>query len=289
MNLDSNFLKSKSFRTGKNNKASLMLIPFALLSLILVIVPLIMIFIKAFVPTNGATVADNWAVMNGWIWEKILISLVIALSTTVVCVFLAYPFSYFLSNSKSKVFKAVIIFIATAPIWTSFLVKLVGLKTFFDICAGYDNSTYGNIWTILGLIYLYLPFMIMPLYSVLNDMPKNLVNASYDLGYGPIQTFFKVTLPYTKVALASGVTLVFLPALTTVAVPQFLNNNNDGSMIGDIIVDQGQSGLTSDIALARASTLSLVLSLVLLCGFGVYVLFYKVIWKKYRAKRRNHE
>jgi spermidine/putrescine transport system permease protein len=62
-----------------------------------------------------------------------------------VCVFLAYPFSYFLSNSKSKVFKAVIIFIATAPIWTSFLVKLVGLKTFFDICAGYDNSTYGNI------------------------------------------------------------------------------------------------------------------------------------------------
>jgi spermidine/putrescine transport system permease protein len=119
--------------------------------------------------------------------------------------------------------------------------------------------------------------MIMPLYSVLNDMPKNLVNASYDLGYGPIQTFFKVTLPYTKVALASGVTLVFLPALTTVAVPQFLNNNNDGSMIGDIIVDQGQSGLTSDIALARASTLSLVLSLVLLCGFGVYVLFYKVI------------
>jgi spermidine/putrescine transport system permease protein len=64
-------------------------------------------------------------------------------------------------------------------------VKLVGLKTFFDICAGYDNSTYGNLWTILGLIYLYLPFMIMPLYSVLNDMPKNLVFASYDLGYGP--------------------------------------------------------------------------------------------------------
>jgi spermidine/putrescine transport system permease protein len=58
---------------------------------------------------------------------------------------IAYPFAYFLSTSKSKVFKTIVIFIATAPVWTSFLVKLVGLKTFFDICAGYDNSTYGNL------------------------------------------------------------------------------------------------------------------------------------------------
>ncbi|GHU32274.1 hypothetical protein FACS1894166_05260 [Bacilli bacterium] len=120
----------------------------------------------------------------------------------------------------------------------------------------------------IGLIYLYLPFMIMPIYSVLNDMPKNLVYASYDLGYGPFRTFLKVVVPYTKTALISGITLVFLPSLTTVAVPQFLNNNN-GSMIGDLIVDQGQSGLTSDIALARASTLSLVLSLLMLAAFAL--------------------
>ncbi|GHU47822.1 hypothetical protein FACS1894218_3100 [Bacilli bacterium] len=151
----------------------------------------------------------------------------------------------------------------------SFLVKLIGLKTFFDLCAGYDNSTYGNMFTVIGLIYLYLPFMIMPIYSVLNDMPKNLVYASYDLGYGGFRTFLKVVVPYTKTALVSGITLVFLPSLTTVAVPQFLNNNNNGSMIGDLIVDQGQAGLTSDIALARASTLSLVLSLLMLAAFGL--------------------
>ncbi|MDR3257743.1 MAG: ABC transporter permease [Mycoplasmataceae bacterium] len=289
MNLDSRLFKTKSFRSNNGNKTGVLLVPFILLSLILVIIPLIMIFVKAFIPTSGATVADNWSVIDGFIWQKILISLLIAVITTIVCVLLAYPFTYFLSNSKSKVFKTIIIFIATAPVWTSFLVKLIGLKTFFDICAGYDNSTYGNLWTIVGLIYLYLPFMIMPLYSVLNDMPKNLVYASYDLGYGPFKTFFKVTLPYTKAALASGITLVFLPALTTVAVPQFLNNNNDGSMIGDIIVDQGQSGLTSDIALARASTLSLVLSLILLAGFLCYIVFYKIVWKKIRTKRRVNE
>jgi spermidine/putrescine transport system permease protein len=108
-------------------------------------------------------------------------------------------------------------------------------------------------------------------------MPKNLVYASYDLGYGSFKTFLKITLPYTRVALASGITLVLLPSLTTVAVPQFLNNNNDGSMIGDIIVDQGQAGLTSDIALTRASTLSLILCLVMLGGFGIYLIFQKVI------------
>jgi spermidine/putrescine transport system permease protein len=96
-------------------------------------------------------------------------------------------------------------------------------------------------------------------------------------------------LPYTKVALASGITLVFLPALTTVAVPQFLNNNNDGSMIGDIIVDQGQSGLTSDIALARASTLSLVLCFVMLAGFVIYLVFKKFVWKRYKTIRGKHE
>ncbi|MDR2369602.1 MAG: ABC transporter permease [Mycoplasmataceae bacterium] len=289
MNLDSRFFNHRVLGERTNGKSWVLLIPFAIVSLLLVIIPLAMIFIKAFIPAEGANVSDNWNIINGFIWQKIFTSFIVAIITTVICILIAYPFAYFLSTSKSKVFKTIIIFVATAPVWTSFLVKLVGLKTFFDICAGYDNSTYGNLWTILGLIYLYLPFMIMPLYSVLNDMPKNLVFASYDLGYGPWKTFLKITLPYTKVALASGITLVFLPALTTVAVPQFLNNNNDGSMIGDIIVDQGEAGLTSSIALARASTLSLVLSLVMLGGFGIYILFRKVIWKHLKQIRAKHE
>lgn len=256
------------------------------MALLLVILPLILILIKAFIPVEGSSVADNWSIINGFIFEKIITSILIAVITTIICILLAYPFSYFLAMSRNKVFRTIVIFIATAPIWTSFLVKLIGLKTFFDICAGYDNSTFGHIWTIIGLVYLYLPFMIMPLYSVLNDMPKNLIYASYDLGYGPIKTFFLITVPYTKEALLSGITLVFLPALTTVAVPQFLNGNNDGSMIGDIIINQGQNGLTSQIALARASTLSLVLSLILLAVFIGWMLIKKGIkhWKANRGK-----
>jgi spermidine/putrescine transport system permease protein len=127
----------------------------------------------------------------------------------------------------------------------------------------------------------------MPLYSVLNDMPKNLIYASYDLGYGGFKTFLKVVVPYTKTALFSGITLVFLPSLTTVAVPQFLNNSNDNSLISDIIVDQGSQAVTSQIALARASTLSLVLSLVILGGYGLFMVCYKFTKKKKRSGGKN--
>ncbi|MDR1234900.1 MAG: ABC transporter permease [Mycoplasmataceae bacterium] len=286
MNLDFSLIKQTRFKNHQRNRNWILLIPFVIITLLLVIVPLIMIFVKSFIKANGAdSVGDNWMFINGFVWEKILISFIIALITTFICMIIAYPFAYFLSTSRSKVFRTIIIFVATAPVWTSFLVKLVGLKTFFDICAGFDNSTYGHIWTMIGFIYLYLPFMIMPLYSVLSDMPKNLVYASYDLGYGPARTFFKVTLPYTKVALISGITLVFLPSLTTVAVPQFLNNNNDNSLIGDIIVSWGESGLTNDIEMASASALSLVLSLLMLGAYGAYILFYKVVWKRIKLKR----
>jgi spermidine/putrescine transport system permease protein len=103
------------------------------------------------------------------------------------------------------------------------------------------------------------------------NMPPNLVNASQDLGRNNFQTFFAVVIPYTMTALISGITLVFLPSLVTVAVPAFLNGSPDGSLIGDIIVEEGNLATTSEIAMARASTLSLILLLVLVAGYGLFL------------------
>ena len=170
----------------------------------------------------------------------------------------------------------------------SLLIKIIGLKTMFDCINGYQNSTYGDIFTILGLVYIYLPFMILPIFNVLQDMPKNLINASKDLGHTTVGTFFKVVLPYTKGALAAGITLVFLPALTTVAVPQYMNSSASGTMIGDIIMQEGTLAQTSDLSLARASTLSLVITLVMIAGAGLIfggVKIAKVIKKKRGYKR----
>jgi spermidine/putrescine transport system permease protein len=125
--------------------------------------------------------------------------------------------------------------------------------------------------------------MLTPLYTTMINMPANIVNASYDMGRNSFQTFFKVVIPYTWGAMISGITLVFLPALVTVAVPAFLNNSPDGSLIGDIIYEEGSIATTSEIALARASTLSLILITVLTFGYAA-VIITKKTYRKIKMK-----
>lgn len=260
-----------------------LLVPFIVITLIFIVIPLIMILVRAFIPINGSSVSEIWSIMDGFIWQKILTSFIVALLTTIFCLIIGFPFAYLLSWSKNKIFKSLVLFVITAPIWMSFLVKIVGLKCFFDIMAGYDNSTYGHIWTIIGLAYVYLPFMILPLYSVLNDMPRNIVFASYDLGCSRLRTFWKIIIPYCLTSIISGITLVFLPSLTTVGVSQFLNNSNDANLIGNIISDTGQFGCANKNAMSSASVISLVLSLILASGFALYIVIRKVI----RKRRKN--
>lgn len=278
--MNSKFKSSKA----KLLKKFFLLLPFILITLIFIIIPVCLVLVKAFIPASGGTVADNWAIINGFIWQKILTSFIVALLTTLFCLLIGFSFAYLLSGSRSKIFKTLVLFIITAPIWMSFLIKIVGLKCFFDIVAGYDNSTYGHIWTIIGLTYVYLPFMILPLYSVLNDMPRNLIYASYDLGCSKTRTLIKVVIPYCLGAMVSGITLVFLPSLTTVGVTQFLNNSTDASLIGNIIADMGDQALSNNAAIGAASAISLVIGAILIAGFIGYVIIRRLVSRK----RSNH-
>ena len=278
--------KRIAFRPSHRN--FFLILPYLLIVLIFIIIPIVLIFVKSFTPTSAGGIAQNWNFVDIFIWEKILKSFVIAIVTTIVTVLIAYPFSYFLAfEFKGKITKTLAVLFITAPTWTSFLVKVIGVKTLFDFINGYQNSTSGDIYTIIGLVYLYIPFMILPIYNVLKDMPKNLIYASKDLGRTGWSTFINVVLPYTKAALVSGITLVFLPCLTTVSVPQFLNSSSSGSLIGDIIMEEGLLAQTSDISLARASTLALIVFLFVVAGLLVYLgsrKISKLILKKWGAR-----
>lgn len=267
---------------AKFNRKLLLILPFVIMSLLLFVIPLVMVLIKAFMPTESGGVELNWTVMNSFVFEKIGLSIGLALATTAICTLLAYPFAYMMAFNRSRSFKAVLVVLITAPIWSSMLVKLIGLKTFLDICAGHANSTFGHIFTIIGMVYIYIPFMILPIYNVLSDMPRNLVFASQDLGQNMVKTFFKVIVPYTKTAYYAGLTMVFLPAVTTVAVPQFLNNSTNAATIGDIIVQEGEEGLISDIALARSSSLSLVVSIFVLVLYLIIAFIPKLFKLRHR-------
>ena len=265
-----------------------LILPYMLVVLVFIIIPITLIFIKSFTPTSAGGVAENWNFVNGFIWIKILKSFIVAILATIISVFIAYPFSYFLAfDVKGKTVKMIAVLFITAPTWMSFLVKIIGVKTFFDFINGFSNSTSGDIFTVIGLVYIYVPFMIMPIYNVLKDMPKNLIYASKDLGRNSWSTFINIVIPYTKNALISGLTLVFLPCLTSVGVPQFLNSNSSGSLIGDIIMEEGQLAQTSDISLARASTLALIVFLFLVVGLLIFWSSKKIVKLAMRRRARK--
>ena len=236
-----------------------LLIPFALVAILFVIVPAALILIFAFTPVNSqSNSGDNFAVIDDFLLEKIFSSLWIACVTVIICILFAYPLCYFLSSSNNLVFRSTVMLLLTAPMWCSVLVKLIGIKSFFDIVNGCINSTYGDIYSIIGLVYIFFPFILVPLYSCLTSMPKSFIQASQDLGYNMFRTFFNVVIPYTKTSLISGMSLVFLPCFTTVAVPQFLNNANNNELIGDIIFQVGSAGITNNAQLVIASALSII-------------------------------
>ncbi len=250
--------------------------PFLIISLLLIIIPLIVVIVNTFVPAEGLTIADNWNILNQTIWTKIGKSFFISIVSTIICLLISYPFCYFLIQIQNKKIKQILFFLSTTPMWLGSMIILISLKLFFDKLNGALNSTYGDIYTIIGITYLYIPFMMMPLYNVLELLPKNLINASKDLGRSSFYTFFKVIVPFSKPGLISGITMVLLPSTSVVAVPQFLNNSPDGSMIGDIIMNQGMQATESQIALSRVCVLSVVVSILMMIVYSLIVFIPKV-------------
>ena len=246
------------------NSKFLLMLPFFIIALILIIVPTIIIIVYAFIPHYGLGEAANWRVMTLTTWQIIGWTLLTSFITTLLCIVIGFPFAYFLSSYQKKVFKAFALLVITSPIWSSTLFKLIGLKTMFDILNGAINSTYGDQYTILGYVYIFLPLMILPIYQILDGMPKNYKLASLDLGANKLKTFFLVILPYAKNGLISGITLVFIPSMMIISVTAYLNNASNSQLLGGEIYSQGSLGLDNKLSLSRASIISIVSALILL-------------------------
>lgn len=272
------------------NGKFLLMLPFLLISLILVIIPTIIIVIYAFVPHNNLGEAANWEVMNLTTWQIIGWTLLTSVITTLICIIIGFPFAYWLSLAKSKIFRVFALLVVTSPIWTSTLFKLIGLKTMFDILNGAINSTYGDQYTILGYVYIFLPLMILPIYQVLEVMPANYSLASQDLGASKVRTFFMVILPYAKKSILAGVTLVFVPSMMIISVTAYMNNASNAQLLGGEIYSQASLGLDNKLSLSRASVISIVSAMILLALWFACIKVPKwVMWgiRKWQSKNPN--
>ena len=236
------------------------------------VIPLIMIAIYAFTGSDGNFTWSNLAAITTPENVKaLLLSLKLSLICTVVCMVLAYPLALIL-KSRSLSRSSFIVFIFVLPMWMNFLLRTYAWQTLLEkngVINGILNTLHlPNINIInteaaivLGMVYNFLPFMVLPIYNVLVKIDDNVINAAKDLGANSVQTFAKVIFPMSLPGVVSGITMVFVPALTTFVVSDLLGGAKI-LLIGNVI----EHKFTTEFNWNVGSGLSLVLMIfILLC------------------------
>lgn len=202
-------------------------------------------------------------------------SLLIAVKTTVICLLLGYPVAYFIAKSKEKVQNALILCI-TIPMWINMLVRTyawIGMlseggliqKVLQIFGLGNTDLLYTEGAVLLGMVYNFLPFMILQIQTSLSKMDNSLLEASADLGASPLQTFRRITLPLSLPGVINGITLVFLPAVSSFFIPKLLGGGRYfliGNMIENQFITVGEWNFGSAISMIMAVIMMLLMMVV---------------------------
>lgn len=199
-------------------------------------------------------------------------SLLIALKTTVICLLLGYPIAYFISRSSEKM-QNLLVLVITIPMWINMLVRTYAwigllseggliqrLLSIFGLGGGELLYTEGAV--LLGMVYNFLPFMVLQINTSLCKMDHSLLEASSDLGANPRQTFVKVTLPMSLPGVINGITLVFLPAVSSFFIPKLLGGGQYfliGNLIENQFITVGEWNFGSAISMIMAVIMMLLM------------------------------
>ena len=205
--------------------------PYIVWMILFIAVPMLFIFYYAF-NVDGRWTTERFVqtITNGDYWIVLLKSVEIAFITTAICLLLGYPIAYILSNMKKTVagFISVLFFV---PMWMNFVLRTYAWRAILEYALpdmlGFKTTLTGTVGAVLMvLVYDFLPFMVMPLYNTLSKLDKSLLEASRDLGADGKKTFFRVVLPLSVPGIVSGITMVFVPAITAFTVPALIGNGN---------------------------------------------------------------
>lgn len=245
----------------KNNKKFnlakwIMVLPISLWMLLLVAIPLMIVIVISFMHKGtyggvkaGFTVQNYISVFSATYLDVFLKSFLIACAVTLICLLISYPFAYFIAQ-KSSVKKTIFMGMVMVPFCISSLIRLFswinllrkdGMLNQFLLSIGLIKTpiqmVYNQTGAMIGLVYMLLPFMILPLYSSIEKLDKSLLEACSDLGANPAVTFLKVTLPLTKPGIFAGSIMVFIPSLGLYFVTDLLGGSKT-VLIGNLIKNQ---------------------------------------------------
>ena len=231
----------------KNSKSSQRLLssPYIAWAAIFIIVPLCMVFYYGLTDKTGTFTLENVTeIMSAEHAKALWLSLGLSLISTVICFFIAYPLAMILANMNVNQ-HSFIVLIFILPMWMNFLLRTLAWQTLLEKTGVINNvlailhlPSLNIINTpyaiVLGMVYNFLPFMVLPLYNALVKIDSNVINAAKDLGANKLQTFFKITFPLSVPGVISGITMVFIPALTTFVISNLLGGSKI-LLIGNVI------------------------------------------------------
>ena len=244
------------------NKRALFAVPYVGWMALFVVAPIVMVVIYAFTTADGGVTMENFASMGTYA-SVFTRSFWLAILATLICLLIGYPAAYFISREGPR-FQRIAMMLIMLPMWMNFLLRTyswmsvlenngllnrffsaIGLFTLINNIFGTELEYFTMINTqgavVLGMVYNYLPFMILPIYSVIEKMDGSLVEAARDLGAGSARVFRKVILPLSLPGVLSGVTMVFVPSVSTFAISRLLGGGTQ-MMLGDLIEQQFLGG-----------------------------------------------
>ncbi|MCQ2135797.1 MAG: ABC transporter permease [Bacteroidales bacterium] len=235
-------------------------IPYFIFLVFFVVLPLVLVAVYAFQDGTGHFSLSNIVKFfsDGDALSTFAVSLEVAVENTAICILLGYPAAWILANKKLNR-SAVTIVLFIIPMWINALMRTLATAELFNMLGiGLGKGT-----LLFGMVYDYLPFMIYPIYNILNKMDKSYAEAAEDLGATPSQVFWKVTVPLSMPGVVSGILMVFMPTVSTFAISEFLTNNKI-KLFGTIIQENINSSMWNYGA---------ALSLIMLVIIGITTLF----------------
>lgn len=247
--------------------------PYLVWAVLFIIAPLIMVLYYALTDSSGAFTFNNIAAIPDYA-ATILLSVLYGVFATFICLAIGYPFAYFLTKTKMSL-QRVFFLMVMIPMWMNFLIRTYSWMTILGD-SGIINTVLNAVGlsslkmintggaVILGMVYNFLPYMILPIYSIMNKMDNSLVEAAQDLGSSKSQVFRKVVVPLSLPGVLSGVTMVFVPCVSTFYITQKLGGGQI-VLIGDVIETQFQSANNYNLG----ASLSFVLMILILISLGV--------------------
>ena len=244
------------------NKLSRLAVPYIVWMALFVVAPIVLVVVYAFSNGDSGFTVENFSRMETYavVFGR---SFKLAFIATFVCLLIGYPVSYMISKEGEK-FQRVAMVLIMLPMWINFLLRTyswmsilenngllnqlfqrTGLISLYNSLFGTNLEYFPMMNTqgavVLGMVYNYLPFMILPIYSVIEKMDGSLVEAARDLGAGSARVFRKVILPLSLPGVLSGVTMVFVPSVSTFAISRLLGGGTQ-MMLGDLIEQQFLGG-----------------------------------------------